>query len=1339
MEDDSFSDDDDNSEDGGRKKKGKKGAAMKKDSGSSAPKKGARQKECPSCGVKVGVSIKECPNCDHSFTSRSNLVQQTSVEEESANIRGRFPFEPERDEEGSLMIERIMGRRLRKDKARQFHKSSSQFIERGAEDTKYDHEYLIKFKTMSYLHCQWLSAHEIDMMSKRSKMALSRYLKALDQGSSAVQEDGEIDPSFVEVEKVLDVREEEVFETQQDDKPVAGENAAASAEAADADAMDVVPAHATSPSSSSTAPPADAAAATAAAASATAGALSEAKSTGSLNALGEAEPEPKIDPVTGEVIQVTLSITAVFKPTDRCQRVLERIWDDPYASSFVDPVDTDLYEDYLDIVDEPMCLSEVKQRLEEGAYSKYGAHSLFAKDMRLIFQNCKAYNLFKSQIWHSAHCLQMLFERLYQGWVMSFSDGSIPMSELIGCPWEQTCRVCAVPENEDKMILCDHCDSIYHMACLSPPMVDVPEGSWYCPRCVSWFESHPSAKRLTATAEDEAREATTQATAQKIVKVRKTKYLVKWRGLSHIWCSWESREDINDDEKIQEYHLINDNPPEEPPLTQEEVNAELRKDKFKQTMPAKDLKSHFNPVYECEAHIYAQMRAYHFLRYNRMPPRALTIESGPGAAKYAYSGPLAQKLPTDVAQILRDIECKAPAAAASAADAEAEAEAATASSTAFSGAGAGAGAGQANNSKSSSRGGEPEERKPRTREDRMPTLFVPDRSVHDSIRADVADLVSCMCSSVARNTPLPSYPARPKLPAPDLAMPTEVEVVVPKGENGRLFFVAGDYNGRLVVHEWSTDKKGPIQMLGRVRLGDVLTAINGVSVTHLSFNQVVKLLAWVSTPYVHLRFLRTQECAGEYGCIARARAENAPNIQQLRLMAAREKAGKDIAPENDEVIQEGDVYTRYLSMRRPVRDSLTPKPLRSTYYGVFPCVDGGKQRWTAFYGLGPSESISYKSSTDAGLVKAVTALLKTKIETVSVPNPAGGFLFATERDAAVAREAHMLAAPKAKAGPSIYASTLNFTAADCASRTAGSALLERLVLSERAEGEVLAQRRVGFIAGKLGLEADGTSRLMHVDEDSDDEDQGIRDDLSLDSLDSDSDQNSMDWKAEEEEHNSDDDDDMVWDDETGDWASAKKIKERQPLVEGAVTRLHQAICEAQHPPTRSEWSKFMVENFTEGAIAQSKSGSSSLTAKPEVPGGNRKGVPVDQLDLATGMLIHTWKSANAACMALNVTAYQITQCCLGRMGDAGGFRWRYADPATSLSNAKGGDEDEVEPVEREDAEEVAERESVWKAKLHKKSKEYRSGGTLREYQVEGLNWLLRCWYQRRSCIIADEM
>uniref|UniRef100_A0AAY4AS85 DNA helicase n=1 Tax=Denticeps clupeoides TaxID=299321 RepID=A0AAY4AS85_9TELE len=37
------------------------------------------------------------------------------------------------------------------------------------------------------------------------------------------------------------------------------------------------------------------------------------------------------------------------------------------------------------------------------------------------------------------------------------------------------------------------------------------------------------------------------------------------------------------------------------------------------------------------------------------------------------------------------------------------------------------------------------------------------------------------------------------------------------------------------------------------------------------------------------------------------------------------------------------------------------------------------------------------------------------------------------------------------------------------------------------------------------------------------------------------------------------------------------------------------------------------------------------------------------------------------------------------------------------------------------------------------SREYRSGNTLREYQLEGVNWLLFNWYNRQNCILADEM
>uniref|UniRef100_A0A9J8A899 Chromodomain helicase DNA binding protein 6 n=1 Tax=Cyprinus carpio carpio TaxID=630221 RepID=A0A9J8A899_CYPCA len=38
-----------------------------------------------------------------------------------------------------------------------------------------------------------------------------------------------------------------------------------------------------------------------------------------------------------------------------------------------------------------------------------------------------------------------------------------------------------------------------------------------------------------------------------------------------------------------------------------------------------------------------------------------------------------------------------------------------------------------------------------------------------------------------------------------------------------------------------------------------------------------------------------------------------------------------------------------------------------------------------------------------------------------------------------------------------------------------------------------------------------------------------------------------------------------------------------------------------------------------------------------------------------------------------------------------------------------------------------------------KSKEYRNANQLREYQLEGMNWLLFNWYNRKNCILADEM
>ena len=65
---------------------------------------------------------------------------------------------------------------------------------------------------MSYLHVKWENATEIDAMNSNSKKTLMRYLGRLDRGDPECPEEVDLDPSWTEVEKVLDVREEEVTE-----------------------------------------------------------------------------------------------------------------------------------------------------------------------------------------------------------------------------------------------------------------------------------------------------------------------------------------------------------------------------------------------------------------------------------------------------------------------------------------------------------------------------------------------------------------------------------------------------------------------------------------------------------------------------------------------------------------------------------------------------------------------------------------------------------------------------------------------------------------------------------------------------------------------------------------------------------------------------------------------------------------------------------------------------------------------------------------------------------------------------------------------------------------------
>lgn len=45
------------------------------------------------------------------------------------------------------------------------------------------------------------------------------------------------------------------------------------------------------------------------------------------------------------------------------------------------------------------------------------------------------------------------------------------------------CEVCRLGDREDRLLLCDSCDSGYHCECLDPPLETIPIDEWFCPPC----------------------------------------------------------------------------------------------------------------------------------------------------------------------------------------------------------------------------------------------------------------------------------------------------------------------------------------------------------------------------------------------------------------------------------------------------------------------------------------------------------------------------------------------------------------------------------------------------------------------------------------------------------------------------------------------------------------------------------------------------------------------------------------------------------------------------------------------------------------------------------------
>nr|XP_023646372.1 chromodomain-helicase-DNA-binding protein 5 isoform X1 [Paramormyrops kingsleyae] len=153
------------------------------------------------------------------------------------------------------------------------------------------------------------------------------------------------------------------------------------------------------------------------------------------------------------------------------------------------------------------------------------------------------------------------------------------------------CRVC---KDGGELLCCDTCPSSYHIHCLNPPLPEIPNGEWLCPRCMCpplkgkvqrilhWMWGDPP---LPPEAPPSAEGETGMPLCKPPLKGHPERLLfVKWAGLSYWHCSWVSELQLELYHTVMYRNYQRKNDMEDPPpydygSGDEELNSEKRKSK----------------------------------------------------------------------------------------------------------------------------------------------------------------------------------------------------------------------------------------------------------------------------------------------------------------------------------------------------------------------------------------------------------------------------------------------------------------------------------------------------------------------------------------------------------------------------------------------------------------------------------------------------------------------------------------------------------------------------------------------------------------------------------------
>lgn len=107
---------------------------------------------------------------------------------------------------------------------------------------------------------------------------------------------------------------------------------------------------------------------------------------------------------------------------------------------------------------------------------------------------------------------------------------------------EDACRKCGL---NDNLVSCTTCTYAFHRKCLVP-CLNITSDKWSCPECVSPLTEMEKILDCETKVPSEETSSSESGSNKKPVK----QYLIKWKGLSHIHCTWVSENEYFDAAKI---------------------------------------------------------------------------------------------------------------------------------------------------------------------------------------------------------------------------------------------------------------------------------------------------------------------------------------------------------------------------------------------------------------------------------------------------------------------------------------------------------------------------------------------------------------------------------------------------------------------------------------------------------------------------------------------------------------------------------------------------------------------------------------------------------------------